>query len=318
MLADDRRITWRTSVAAPPSGAADGIPAGAARLSIDATRATEVHVVAAADGAREDRTVEIASLDAVATEIVAQIAREAAWALLGEGADALPAAPGIAVVPPPILLGPLPVAPPTAFPQGVVAVAAPAAETPAPWSLKLSAGYLMRNIFDSSPAGSAPLAQGVAAGAALFIDGDPISVGWSLSLEYHRATADAQPIGAAAGGVGSHYSGVATYGLFGIAMRPGRFVEAGAGFGLGMARNSFNLGLGGGDTAAWRAGARGQVSIAAIGLPAGLDVTAALTLDRLFGSAYDDGERPLIASNWIFPSTTSLQLGALVMVGWRP
>jgi hypothetical protein len=116
--------------------------------------------------------------------------------------------------------------------------------------------------------------------------------------------------------VAAHYSGLAAYGLFGLAVRPSRLVEAGAGLGLGLANNTVNLGVGGDDAFSWRGAARGQISVAAIGLPAGLELTGALTLDRVFGSAYNDGETqfyPYLA----FPTVTSLQLGALLIAGRR-
>jgi hypothetical protein len=197
-------------------------------------------------------------------------------------------------------------------------LASPSLSPPAPpaWSFALSVGYLARAIFDSSaPGGSSlPLAQGGTLGASLSFPLRRVAVFSSLSLEYHRVTVDSvgcdlPPGVCSAVMLHETFSGGAAYGLFGVSGRPARFLEIGAGLGPGVARNlaespgSFMPGV-------WRVAARGLVSVAAVQLPAGLEVTGALTLDRTFGDPYGlSGEQAV--------HTKSLQIGGLVAVGWR-
>jgi hypothetical protein len=354
MLPGNGRITWRMgAVAEPPLGQEDSRAPGAARLWIQAGEHGTVHIVAAMDGMHDVRSIDTVNLDAVTTEIVAQIVREAALALFGEGAPPRgapivtadsPEASGLpegaaatpSAVPPPWSPFGRPagsfegaeVAPPAmpsqprmplgrapGAPECVAVQTAPVSTTPSP--VTLSAGYITRNIFGHYPAAGRALAQGATVGAALLIKGDPISFTWSLSLENLWVTAPAVSNGFAANNVAAHYSTMGAYSVFAITSRLQRFVEASLGFGGGVARNTARLGLGDGDFSVNRGAARTQLSVTAIDLAGGLEVTGALTLDWVFGTPYQYEPPGYDGGSWEFPSQTSFQLGALLMAGWR-
>jgi hypothetical protein len=187
-------------------------------------------------------------------------------------------------------------------------------------AIAFSAGYLVRSVFHSGTAigESQPLAQGVATSVSLF----PAWSWWrmrpyaSLSLEYARVVGRTEvEIGFP---VSSTYqetvTGIGGALMAGVVVRPIRFIELGAGVGAGAIEHQKDGAAS--SPATWRPVARGLVSVAAVGLPLGLEVTAALTLDHRFGDPYDT---QVIAS---FPAPTFAeervdQPGGLITLGWR-
>jgi hypothetical protein len=263
-----------------------------------------------------ERTIDAPELDPVAVETVAQIACETARALLDGRAP-----PSVLPVQQPG--EPAPAAGrdlPPAHPALALAASPSGPATPSPpRTFAASAGYLVRSIFDGG-SGVPPLAQGVALGAAVSFPRPrlPVDLFSSLSLEYHRATisgTNCTGTNCAAILRQETLSGVAVHGLFGASGRPARHLELGAGLGLGLARNSVES-RSGAQSSVWRAAGRGEVSLAAVGLRAGLEVTAALTIDHVFGEAYDWAPLRISGGD---PLTTlaTLQVGGVIAVGRR-
>jgi hypothetical protein len=298
LLHDDPRFVWGPA------------PEAVCGLRIDATAAGFVRIQTSPQGRPAGvRTIETPELDLVATEIVAQVVRSMALALV----DAAPAPPPVVPAPPPAAPSPVRVALPPPAPSLTVAsapeTAAPAPERPL---FSFAAGYLLRSVIDTSTAGGVPqpLAQGVAVRGMLLP-----ATRWSwlrplvaVSLEYNRFALDS--ISAQAPGFRQTLTSKAGLLIAGLAVRPLRFVEVGAGAGIGLAYNQA-----GGDTTTPPL-ARGQVSLTAVGLPLGLEVGATLTLDYLFSEPY------VITYLLIFPGPDyarfqRTQPGGLFTVGFR-
>ena len=315
LVRGDSRIIWLRS----PAGEMDRPPPGVSRLRVDAAGDGIVRIVAfIAQRPPAARSIEAPELNPVTTEVVAQIVGATARAMLaGEAvftaADGAPPAIGPAPFVPPAGAGPgappAGAAPPAAAADAsLVAAAAPARAR----AVAVSAGYLMRSIFDLNTP-DPPVAQGVALRVSLF----PAS-SWqtarpfvAFSFEYHQVHVAERSRGNSA--LDLDYKGGTVHALLGVAGRPLRFLELGAGLGAGVTRSS----TGSSDyTQGWFPVGRALVSVAAVGLPTGLELTLAITADAV----PDGGHRTVTAAIYppfVYPTLSWFQPGALLTLGWR-